>query len=355
MKFISLIGVTAAVKLDDAPVYFNEPTWKQTWPSASGLVQLDEQVELTACEQNPQPGVICDKANSGFFANGMIGNEDLKQDISMKNVPYEYAQRNANEKDITDRQTKAKCNCMGSGCEECVSAVQVARKGDEEEDIEAPSGCACDGKGLCQTCINQKKNDGCYCDGKGTCKPMSCDGKHGGNQNLVQTGDYTDTMGYSTYVHPYFPGQFPPNFAIKQGGKCLTWILDSTGRIGNDQNKLEFATCKAGNHQQYFNFQQMSRTIRAYSRQNYAISNIEGANWSSPSYEAVLRPWRKEEYNIIDFDLNAKCTMMNMDGEHGMALTTTNGALGFSKCTGSPGQKYTISPLEPGNGSYPSK
>ena len=26
----------------DAPPFFSEPTWKQTWPSAAGLVQLDD-------------------------------------------------------------------------------------------------------------------------------------------------------------------------------------------------------------------------------------------------------------------------------------------------------------------------
>jgi len=33
-----LLGAASAVKLGDAPDYFNEPTWHQTWPSATGLV-----------------------------------------------------------------------------------------------------------------------------------------------------------------------------------------------------------------------------------------------------------------------------------------------------------------------------
>ena len=58
---MALLGASNAVKLNDAPPYFNEPTWRQTWPSAAGLVQLDETTELSACEKNPTPGVICDK------------------------------------------------------------------------------------------------------------------------------------------------------------------------------------------------------------------------------------------------------------------------------------------------------
>jgi hypothetical protein len=370
---MALLGVSSAVKLNDAPVYFNEPSWKQTWPSAAGLVQLDEELTLTACEQNPQPGVICDK-QSKLFANGMVGNENLKQEISMKNVPYFYTQKGDNDKDITDRQTTQSCKCRGSGCEECAVKAQVARSGDKTFDAEKKSsGCACGGQGLCETCRwaigdkGDKKSSGCGCGGQGLCETCRADSdkKTGGcscggsglcetcKASLVQTGDYTDTMGYSTYVHSYAPGQFPPNFNIKQGGKCLEWVLDGTGRLGNDQHKLEFNACSATNHQQYFNFHQMSRTIRAYSRQNFVISNKQGNNFVGTGYEAVLRPWRKEEYNILDFDLNGKCTMMNTDGEAGFGLTNTNGALSFGKCTGAAGQKFTIQAITPGKGSYP--
>jgi len=34
-----LFASVIAVKLQDAPPYFDEPTWHQTWPSATGLVQ----------------------------------------------------------------------------------------------------------------------------------------------------------------------------------------------------------------------------------------------------------------------------------------------------------------------------
>ena len=135
-------------------------------------------------------------------------------------------------------------------------------------------------------------------------------------------------MGYSAYLHPYFPGQFPPNFNIKQGGKCLEWDMDSaTGRLGNDQHRLGFGACKSTKHEQFWNFHQMSRTIRAYSRNNFVITNVEGNHWEGKEYGAVLRPWRKDNYNVVDFDLKAKCTIMNLDGPNGFALTNTAGIL----------------------------
>ena len=40
MKFAVavLLGATSAIALSDAPPFFNEPTWKETFPSAAGLV-----------------------------------------------------------------------------------------------------------------------------------------------------------------------------------------------------------------------------------------------------------------------------------------------------------------------------
>jgi len=34
-----LIGVTEAIRLGDAPNFFNEPSWRETFPSAAGLAQ----------------------------------------------------------------------------------------------------------------------------------------------------------------------------------------------------------------------------------------------------------------------------------------------------------------------------
>jgi len=66
----ALLGATSAVKLNDAPPYFNEPTWQQSWPSAAGLVQ-------TACEQFGGKGVSCGPSDAQLFATGMNGDEDL--------------------------------------------------------------------------------------------------------------------------------------------------------------------------------------------------------------------------------------------------------------------------------------
>jgi hypothetical protein len=89
-------------------------------------------------------------------------------------------------------------------------------------------------------------------------------------------------MHYSKYVHPYQPGTVTPNFRIQQGGECLEW--DRDGNMGNDQHQLKFSKCDNINHQQYWDFNQMSRTIRAYSRENFVLSNLETNNWTGASY-----------------------------------------------------------------------
>ena len=40
MKFaiLAAISATQAIRIRDAPDFFAEPTWKETWPSAAGLV-----------------------------------------------------------------------------------------------------------------------------------------------------------------------------------------------------------------------------------------------------------------------------------------------------------------------------
>ena len=76
------------VSLNDAPPYFNEPTWAQSWPSAAGLVQTQ-----TACSLNKVKGVTCEN-EMVQFAEGMRGDEDLGQDITMKGQPFHYAQWN---------------------------------------------------------------------------------------------------------------------------------------------------------------------------------------------------------------------------------------------------------------------
>lgn len=65
----ALLGSINSVALSskDAPPYFNEPTFRQTWASAAGL-------------------------NKKHFAVGMNGDEDLGQKITMKGQKFEYNQ-----------------------------------------------------------------------------------------------------------------------------------------------------------------------------------------------------------------------------------------------------------------------
>ena len=91
MKFVlALVASAAAVSLNDAPPYFNEPTWRQTWPSASGFVQLEAQTQ-TACQRFGGVGVTCGPADTQLWAVGMNGDEDLGQDIIMKGQKFHYA------------------------------------------------------------------------------------------------------------------------------------------------------------------------------------------------------------------------------------------------------------------------
>merc|ERR1712010_334899 len=90
MKFVALfLGATAAVKLGDAPPYFNEPTWNERMPSAAGLVQT-----TSACVAAGVAGVTCGPADEQYFATGMNGDEDLGQDIIMKGEKLDYNQQN---------------------------------------------------------------------------------------------------------------------------------------------------------------------------------------------------------------------------------------------------------------------
>ena len=92
MKFtLALVASAAAVSLSDAPPYFNEPTWRQTWQSASGFVQLES--GATACLRSGVAGVTCGPADEELFAVGMTGTEDLGQEITMKGQKFKYNQK----------------------------------------------------------------------------------------------------------------------------------------------------------------------------------------------------------------------------------------------------------------------
>ena len=82
------LGATSAIKMQDAPPYFNEPTWTERMPSAGGFIQI------SACVNANATGVTCAPPNHELFATGMNGDEDLGQDIIMKGKPFHYNQAN---------------------------------------------------------------------------------------------------------------------------------------------------------------------------------------------------------------------------------------------------------------------
>ena len=123
----ALIASAAAVQLKDAPPYFNEPTWRQTWPSAAGLHQSKN--APTPCIANPAAGVTCTPAGQqGLFAVGMNGDEDLGQNITMKGQKFSYGQHEA--------------TCPTCGNQACT--------------CEAGKTCSCGAGGACQ-CNAQKE------------------------------------------------------------------------------------------------------------------------------------------------------------------------------------------------------
>merc|ERR1719454_2173929 len=87
------LGANSALKIADAPPYFNEPTWNERMSSAGGFLQIN------ACINSGVAGVTCSPPNNQLFATGMNGDEDLSEDIIMKGEPYHYNQkRPANSK-----------------------------------------------------------------------------------------------------------------------------------------------------------------------------------------------------------------------------------------------------------------
>jgi len=82
----ALLGYTSAVKLNESPDHPNSnvvfPYTEKSAPAA-GLVQT------SACMQANVQGVDC-VPNEELFATGMLGDEDLGQEITMKGVKYRY-------------------------------------------------------------------------------------------------------------------------------------------------------------------------------------------------------------------------------------------------------------------------
>merc|ERR1719454_1551574 len=86
------IGAASAIKVQDAPPYFNEPTWNERMMSAGGFLQI------SACVNSGVQGVTCSPPNHELFATGMNGDEDLGEDIIMKGEPYHYNQKQKQQK-----------------------------------------------------------------------------------------------------------------------------------------------------------------------------------------------------------------------------------------------------------------
>jgi hypothetical protein len=77
----ALLGYTSAIKVSESPDLPNSnvvfPYTENKFPSAAGLVQT------SACEQANIPGIHC-IPNDKLFATGMVGDEDMGQEITMK-------------------------------------------------------------------------------------------------------------------------------------------------------------------------------------------------------------------------------------------------------------------------------
>lgn len=139
MKFAvaCLLGATSAIALNDAPPYFNEPTWKETFPSAAGLVQT------SACQKSGQSGVLCDNM---LFATGMNGDEDLGQNIIMKGDKFHYNQENVQVEEswvpVVVKSTGPLPVCTGTNGLDGTNCARAVCNGTNGP-LDGPSGTPC--------------------------------------------------------------------------------------------------------------------------------------------------------------------------------------------------------------------
>ena len=137
MKFaiLALLGSASAIQKKDAPPYFNQPTWNERMPSASGLLQ-------TACEQFGGKGVSCGPADTQLFATGMNGDEDLGQDITMKGQKFHYAQGLAQWTPVVVTSTGTLPVCHGTNGPDGVNCARPVCNGTNGP-RDGPSGTPC--------------------------------------------------------------------------------------------------------------------------------------------------------------------------------------------------------------------
>ena len=134
------LGATSAVRVQDAPPYFNEPTWNERMPSAGGFLQV------SACVNSGVAGVTCSPPNSQLFATGMNGDEDLGEDIIMKGEPYHYNQKKgqhlAQWNPVVVETTGALPACHGNNGPDGVNCAREVCSGTNGP-VDGPSGTPC--------------------------------------------------------------------------------------------------------------------------------------------------------------------------------------------------------------------
>ena len=92
MKSALLIAAVSAISIQDAPPFYNAPTWHEGMASAAGLAQ-SSLLQASACmKAGGISDVSCGPTNIELFATGMNGDEDLGQDITMKGEKFHYQQ-----------------------------------------------------------------------------------------------------------------------------------------------------------------------------------------------------------------------------------------------------------------------
>merc|ERR1711934_673047 len=86
MKFALalFLGSTSAIKLGDAPPFFNEPTWNEEMASAGGFLQVNACLNAKAASH--QKGITCSPSNHMLFSDAFDGKDDydMHERIVMK-------------------------------------------------------------------------------------------------------------------------------------------------------------------------------------------------------------------------------------------------------------------------------
>ena len=95
MKFAvcALLGLASTFKLNESPDHPDSTkvfSYNERVAAAAGLAEHNN-LQLSACHKAGHKGVSC-VPSAELFATGMVGDEDLGQDITMKGQPFHYAE-----------------------------------------------------------------------------------------------------------------------------------------------------------------------------------------------------------------------------------------------------------------------